>query len=1213
MDADADGYGALPGGIGCPAVLDCDDGDATVNASRLESTLTSYDDNCNARTAPRMGFVASGFFAPAWQPAGPNVNVTADGVNVGSSSSVTRASINTPLPTGTIVTVDVHSQSGPNCTLGVKTSEPGGPATWKTRSLTGSGVQHFNFVADFSPPESLREVKIECGPLSNVFVDWLTFQDAEVEFPPPADLDVTWRDTRLPAAAHSTAIIRDDHTGVVYFGDDVSGVWRYDGMVWEVANGEGASSLVMGGVLGVADLLPMQDGSGELYALMGDFNGGPTGDLGGLWQSLDAGDTWSQLGSSLYQAPGQAWIDATSSDDVAGDPRTYHCDPSNTYQAGGHLIEAHSIEPTSGDTLYLANADTDNMGVSIFDGTDICALPHTGDALPADYVSALLRVDALPNGTPALVVGYRARLDGADSLFVCELPAGGSTCGGPSAVCQQVEFDDGAPDVRDLERHRWHSEVAGVTTEAGVLVADAGGRPTSADLDCTYAMGQVGAIYLEDSGSGIMVSVEENLVTSADLPDVATGVALTGISFDPTLTYLFFNTPKGHNSRYSIDRAYRALADALFADPAVPVFEPLNASPNGLAVTPVDEEDPYEAVRRTGDMDMRGSWMEADVWVRPNVFPARNAPGAVPDFEWLYSVQFAWGTGAVAAGYNGGNGWLIANLAAPWTDNETDETTFNPADVKNDAESNVFFEFVPGINTLTELTPQGASTQDVAMAHNGHIWGASGDIGISQFDGTKVASLADPAGAEIDCLWAGFGAGAQSIHAVRRREVPEGEEDRPVVWATLHDQSSAGPQHAGGVVRTLDDGATWEYAGAGFLNASGAPEVSLSDSLFVLDWSDPIYGSRACDDRESTHVATPFQDSDGADDIYPVHLFSTGGPFAPVNYQSTADTVIGLPYTIRALDEDLALVWVRPDADGGSTNGGLLLTVDGGGDWQWLPFDGGAFTLADGSTGSCDEATVFNGGTFDLRPSPSDDTLLPWDGTDGALEFVVAVTTGAENEHCALAHVLVDDLGGTPTVAWDWIDLPEENMVSAVGTTECGVNHTNLVSATLAPWSSELMVTGTYARNYQGGGTTTFSTVYGGACLIDLNTHAVRRVIDPRLTTMSPDAAVPHPSIADLWVILPELDALSYLECSDVREYAGSYAAGCEDPIPLLVRGNVSGGVQLTPMKDRPPHLMTNSGVWSDLGVPDDSADGQGSYLVVGIRGGGIWRGELSW
>ena len=40
---------------------------------------------------------------------------------------------------------------------------------------------------------------------------------------------------------------------------------------------------------------------------------------------------------------------------------------------------------------------------------------------------------------------------------------------------------------------------------------------------------------------------------------------------------------------------------------------------------------------------------------------------------------------------------------------------------------------------------------------------------------------------------------------------------------------------------------------------------------------------------------------------------------------------------------------------------------------------------------------------------------------------------------------------------------------------------------------------------------------------------------------------------------------------------------------------------------------MVNSAVWSDLGVDDDSSDGKGSYIVAGIDGGGVWRGELSW
>ena len=1200
-DADFDGYAPLPGMLGCPAVADCDDTDGTINPAELEYDNTDHDDNCNGRTAPLMGFMAANFFAPAWLPAGPGVAVTPDAVQIGSSSSVTRSGINSPLATGTVVTVDVSAQSGPNCTFEVRTSEPGGPAAWHAMPISGSVVHQCDFTSTFAPPESLRAVRLACGALSSMTVDWLTFQDAEIEFPPPQDLHVTWKDTRLPAGAHSTAVIRDDHLGTLYFGDDVSGVWRYDGAVWEIANGNGADSLVMGGVLGVSDLLPMQDGSGEVYALMGDLNGKTRG---GLWVTTSEGDSWTLLASSEKQAPGQLWADATNDDDVAGDPREWHCTPTNAYQAGGHLLEAHSIEPTSGDTLYIANADVHNRGVSIWDGLDSCALPHTGDTLPQDQVGALLRVDALPNGTPALVVGYRARLDGEPSLYVCELPVGGSTCGGAPAVCQMVNYGDGAPDIRDLERHRWLQEVAGVTTEAGVLLVDAGGRPTTANTDCTFASGGLGALYLDDSGAGISVAIEEDIVTGLDLADIAQGIGLTGISFDPDVAYLFLNTPIGPSTRYSWDRAYRVLADELFDPAGAPVFEPLNASPNGIALEPYDEADPYETARLTSDMDMQGAWLEAEVNVRPNVFPARSAPGAVPDFEWLYSTDFAWGEVDVAAGYNGNHGWLMFDLTAGWTDNEVDEVTFNPTDTKADAEGDVEFVFLPGVNTVTELTPQGASTKDVTMAPDGHIWGAHGDLGISHFDATVPGTAADPAAAEIDCLWAGYRTSSQSIHAVPMRDTGLlGEAHHPAIWATLRDQAAEGPNHAIGVVRTLDNGATWEYAGAGFLDQYGDPAFSLAGSGTVTTDGAGDYGERACLDRLTSHVATPFPDPNSFDQIRPAHTFSSGTDL--FSQQSTLTEVIGIPNAIRALDEDLAVVWLRPDEDGGSTNGGLLLTVNGGSSWQMLDYDGG--------DGLCDEYTVFNGGTLDLRAIPNDDSLTPWDGADGAMELLVSVTTGAESESCALARVIVDDLGTTPTVSWDWIPLPQVNMTAATGTSACGVSWVNLQGAALAPWSPEVMITGNYDRNFGGAPYTDFAGLYGGACLLDVNTLEVRRVIDPRLTTLSPLVPVPHPNVADLWVILPELDATTFAECNDVREYAGSFATACAEPIPVLVRGNVIGGVQLTTMNDRPPHLMANAGVWSVLDVHDDSADAKGAYLVVGIDGGGLWRGELSW
>ncbi len=1191
---DGDGYGSPTSGAGCPALLDCHDDNAAVSPGRLETQTTAFDDNCNGRSAMLVGFTESAFAAGAWSDTGL-VSHGADGVLVGTSSATKRVGINRNLNTGTVVAVRVTSTAGGACNFRIRTSVPGVPgATWYTKPLPATGVNMLDFTGDFSPPRVLKEAEISCPAGRSVNVDWLSVQDAELEFAPPADISVTWKDTRLPAGAHSVSIVRDDHNGVLYFGDDVGGISRFMGSGWEIANGEGTQSLVMGGTVGVTDLLPMEDGSGEVYALMGDMN---AGQAGGLWRTTDSGDSWEMLASAQKQMPGQAWAAATTADDVMGDPRTGHCGSAASYQIGGSLLQAHSTAPLLDNTIYIANADPDNLGVSIWDGTESCAMPHTGDALPQDLVGSLLVVDTLPGGTPALVVGYRGRVGGAPSLYVCELPSSGAVCGGASAACQEVTLGDGAPDVRDLELNTWRRDVLEETTETGVLVVDSGGRPLVDGGECEYTAGTVGELLITDTGSGLSVSVVEDIVTGAELADVAAGWALTGVSFDGDSEYLFANTPVGPGSKYAWDRAYRVLADELFA--GTPVFEPLNSEATGAAESTYAQEDWYEKGRRLGDLDLAGAWLESELEGKANVFPARSAPGAMPDFEWLDSYELAGGV-EIAVGINGNHAWWMIGLDEPWGDDELYESIFDPTDTVANAEANVLFNFWPDINTSTQRTPQGTSTKDVTIGWDGHIWGAHGDLGISHTDTTVVATSSDPVGAEVDCLWGGWRASAQSIHAVRFRG--EGEGPDPVIWATIRDQGSKGPDHQAGVVRSLDNGATWEYAGAGFLHAPLKPAHSVT--ALAEDPAGGEYGYRACLDEHNSHVATPFLDLDTLDLYWPAHAFSAGTTLAEAQLVTTS--TIGVPRHIRALDESLALVWMGPDEDVNETPdaiGGILLTVNGGSTWNFLDFDGGP--------AGCDEATVYAGGEFDLRPTPVDESLAAWDGSDGALEFFVYGRDGAANKDCAMARVIVDDLGTTPVVSWDWLELPKVDTGSWGATGSCGVTHENLQAAALSPWSAEVMLVGNYTRDW-GGSTTTFTNVYGGACLYNIDTNVFTMVSDPRTSTRSFAAAAAHPNVADLWVLTPELDVASYQQCNDVRAYAGSFATACEEPIPQLVKGT-TGAAVLMPVNDRPPHLMGTSVVWSELGVDDDSADGQGSYIVVGIDGGGVWRGELTW
>lgn len=1177
---------------GCPYLLDCAPSDGSRSPSALEDVETSGDENCNDRSGMVAWFASTFFPASLWTDTG-FVMHGSDTVTLVGPSSTTRV-LSRPITTRTVVAVAAET-SGTGCSLSLGVApDTGSPYSWYSQNIAGADIRFLDFSASYSPPAVLKRIKLECTGTSSTVVDWLQFQDSYVEFAPPSELAVDWQDTRLPAGAHATAVIRDDADDTVYYGDDGGGVARMVGPIWEIANGEGTDSLVMGGVVSVTDLLPLEDGSGELFALTGDMNAAA---VGGLWHSFDKGDTWEMLADAVFQEVGEAYAASTHGDDVAGDPRSFNC-AGNMMGAGGHLLEAHSTSPAGGDVIYVANADPENMGVSIWDGTELCAMPTTGVSLPADYVGALLRVDAAPNGTPVLMVGYRARVGLGASLYACVLPTGGASCSGAAADCQAVPLGDTSPDVRDLEWDTWLRDIAEDTTQTGVLVVDSGGRPAAIDAECTFAGGSVGEVFLTDDGGygSVSVAVEEDLLTGDDLLEVAAGEQLTGISLDRDSEYLFVNTPIGEGGRNSRVRAYRVLADDLlsrgpFAVETLSTGDPL--------VVGYENEDLYHDLRRDQDMNMVGAWLEATVNGRAAPFPARSAPGPMPDFEWIRVDDPWWGDEyEVAAGFNGLHGWFLFGLDEPWTDDTSYEDASYPADVAPEPEGDVGFSFFPTINTANHRTPQGAAVHEAVLAPDGHVWAAQGDLGISHADLSVVAAGWDPNGAEVDCLWEGWRAGANSIVAVPRRE-SDGNAD-PVIWATLGDQSSESRAEQG-VLRSLNNGTTWEYAGTAFMLTETEPLHSVVKTAPAA-WvpGSTKYGFRTCLDLDGAHVAEPFADPAPypADEYNPAHAFSQGSSLADAQLASTG--VLGVTKQIRAVDEDLAVVLLTP-ADG--MPGGLFLTADGGSTWTPLDFDGGA--------GACDESTFYALAGFELRATPLDDSLPLWDGVDGSLELLVRSRSKA-GEACALAQVVVEDVGSAPAATWRWYSLPSV-LTQTWGATTCGVAYNNLLAATPASWSSEALLGGQYIRTFSGG---LMTQVYGGACLLDLATGSLTRVVDPREAAVTVSAVAPHPTVADTWVFTTSLDPATFGYCAEIRNgpdtWATTWGVACEEPMVGILRGD-AGMASVFELGERTPHPTPWTVTWSDINIPDDSADGQGSWLLVGHQRGGAWRGELSW
>ncbi len=1211
-DPDGDLYGPAfppPSVTGCPPVPDCDQARGDINPGMLEDLDTPEDDNCNGRPGMSIVFTAPNFGPySGWVPSGWTLGLGDHGKigNLPAAPGAMTRAVSLPLNRSIVVTLDVSALSGTGCELALshRTADPMDIGVTTIRPVVGTGVEFFDYTGAIAPGRVLTQIRLACAAGSSMTVDWLQVQDALAEFGPPTEMSVVWQDTRLPGGGHTVGLVRQDTWGRLYMGSDVGGLARYDGDGWQVSNGSGATSIQMGGTSGVSDILPMNDGSGEVYVLMGDSNASDA--LGGLWRSLDWGDSWEQLASAAAQFPGSAAAD--TSDDVCGNPRESNCD--EWVQAGGLLLQAESVAGAAGDVVYIANADEDARGVSLYDGATACALPNSGDPLPADYVGALLRVDVLPNATPVLVVGYRARLNLGASVYVCSLPATALSCsGGATADCQEVTVGDGGIDVRDLQKNTWLSDVAEVTDETGVLIADGGGRPVDADADdlpdatCTHYGGNVSQLVMSDVGGfGVVtVAVEDDILTGADVADIAGGTDLTGISLDPLSQYLFLNTPAGGNQKYLHDRMYRVDADALF-DTAVVSIEAVNAG-DGPAM---NEEDYWEWVRNAGDMDKGGAWMESEINGRSMVFPARAAPGDMPDVLWFDPIAFA-GGGEIqlAAGITGFGAWLIEGLADPWLDNEPWEALYYPSDTTADAEADVSFTFWPDIDAADHLTFQYATAWEAYLAPDGHLWAANGDSGLQHLDATVAATAADPYGAEVDCLWNGWSASLNSLAVVDRLVPPDGEANLPVIWGSMRDQSVAGYNHETGVVRTMDNGASWEYAGSAF-NVSDGPTGRFHD---VVDdaWnpSGLVYGHRSCIDYDPTHYAEPFADLDPSDEYSPAHAFSA----SPLRNVARAVTTPSLGQTgvIRALNEFVAIVLLRPDEEASGDDGGLYLTTNGGSTWALLDFDGG--------TGACAAATTYGDGSFEIIHPGGDSWWDPLGTDQGELELLFSVDLVATGASCALAKVSVADAGAGLTTSWDWYSLPKLTPTAAGS---CGVYYDNMRGSMPAPWSDEAMIYASYTRSYTSGTDPAprgLGALYGGACLVDLNTGALTVVVDPWVYPAGIGHVAPHPQVADLWALVPELEVSQPYCATDKTQgtYTGTAVLDCPTPWPMLVKGTAAAGFQLTELSTSYPHFAPTRVSWSDIGVPDDSADGSGSWLVVTTSGGGTWRGELSW
>ncbi len=1213
-DSDGDGYSLSGTSGGCViGVPDCDDGDANVNPGEFETLSDGIDNECDGRDAMARYF-SSGFFNAATWPGTGVFSYTGDTVQVGdpgafARSTVTRT-VGIPRSRGaTGVMVDVALLTGPGCTIELDTTPWGAsfPVTTHDEPLIATGTNWIPFPT-VQPRHILRAVRVACMNFSRAEIDWIQVQNADEAMPPPADITLAWTDTRMPGGGYIESVVRDDGLANLWMGTDVAGVAIGDRDwpgFWEVNNGAGTSSLMMQGNLGVADMEPMANPDDGVYVLMGDVTNPEDGDrtlVGGLWWTGDEGNTWSQLGSSwsdTYGASaGVTWAD--TGDDIGGFGLETNCPGTRAGEVtweggGGRLIQADDIEPGvpgQGEVIYVANADDDAMGVSIYAAGQTCALPNDGTALPAEHVGAILRVD-LPLGTPSLLlVGYRGRVNAGEGVYACELPAWPLDCALPAGLranCWPVDGTDGV-DVRDIEP----DTLAEALGDLAVYVVDGGTRPVDADSDgvgdatCNHDESALHRIALElDAFGNVVDTWVPGLVVEGDIDMLSptTDYFMTDASMDPTSEWVFINLgPASSAANYFVDRLYRA------ESPLVPLgtatWEPVNS---GDPATPFSDLDYYERIRQSANLDLGGAWLESTINGQPHSFPARAAPGEGHSTIW---VDGAFGDYAVVSGW--ANAWMVEGLSAGWYDDETDPVGTPDIDTLAQPEGDVDWTFWPDISP--GYTYQTFVAHEVAWDSSGTLWTVAGDHGVLQYD--PAHWLATGEGAAIDCLWKGFPAGSVTVSVGLDGSV----------WAGLLDESTSDGRHQMAVVRTLDQGATWAYAGAGY------------DSAFM----DETTGEHWCMDKDFTHAAVPF---DAGTATWPGSQFWVG-MIDPINPPTDTQPSLGNPVDVRALDANAALVLFQPESGTGSP-GGLYLTVDGGVTWDAVPFDPGTGTVP------CDETLTWQKGTFELVHPGGEYTYWVEDEVTGdvswSFDLIFSVELGtvygsypssAGPTECSLARILVTDDGtGQPQADWDWIPL--EKFHESENT--CGVSGQVIEGATIAPWSEDIVIWGGY-RRFFGSDPYQITTRYGGACIMNWSDPGVdywgsstgaydtyTMLMNPAVDELSVGWVAPHPEVADLYAILPSLDLGTRKQCEVVRD--PSTHAACPDfPYPRLASRTALGGWTVTTLATHPPSGLPMHAAWSPLGVADDQGgNGHGHWLGVALAGSGAWRGEVQW
>ncbi len=576
-DADGDGYG-VPTTAGCPAVPDCNDQDEAIGPDAAEVVGNGVDEDCDRNDAVAHRADVRSFMAPQWAWTGA-VSWNGDTVTVGGqgeSGSLTRV-LNRYVPFGQLrAVVGVEALSGSTCALDVESAQAGSAPVLVAYPITATGTIVSSPLPLHSAPRTVTRLTLRCAAGASAQIDWLTLANAPSAAGPLAEATAAWTDIDAPAGGLATSVVRvpknvSGGSGVTdgaWMASDVGGVARLDedSMEWTTANGTGATGLTNQGALSVWDVLPSTY-DGTTYLLSGRYTD-DTCYSGGFWQSLDDGPTWTALADSNDDDAG------LTTDDVGGRGRYGFC--SDKPYSGGALM----AEEEDSTTVYIGNGDPDQLGVWLFDGSDLCELPDAAAALPTDgHVRALLRTRTPIFDQEALIVGFAAREPSDPSLYLCTLPEIDTgtatvidgekmvtgppdllgdlvtlTCSGPEeAACAPIAGSEGL-DVRDLERDPLLTEMFYVAssgldetctyTDVGTICKDALGDHEIPPLGGTgreFSVAQSALLTAETWGNLVDLKAVDNNVAFALFSTGSTGRLVYTIDGGGTWTQVTYS------------------------------------------------------------------------------------------------------------------------------------------------------------------------------------------------------------------------------------------------------------------------------------------------------------------------------------------------------------------------------------------------------------------------------------------------------------------------------------------------------------------------------------------------------------------------------------------------------------------------------------------------------------------------------------------------